>query len=101
MRAPPATKARSGASPTRHGAAATARVRGQLIGCFGHVNESKRIPQLYAAFAQVRERLPEARLLLVGGASARLADLETPDGVARPKATSTRSDSGRSWSPAT
>jgi glycosyltransferase involved in cell wall biosynthesis len=47
------------------------------------VNESKRIPQLYAAFAQVRERLPEARLLLVGGASSRLADLETPDGVVR------------------
>jgi glycosyltransferase involved in cell wall biosynthesis len=59
------------------------RPRGQLIGCFGHVNESKRIPQLYAAFAQVRERLPEARLLLVGGASPRLADLETPDGVVR------------------
>ena len=59
------------------------RPQGQLIGCFGHVNESKRIPQLYAAFAQVRERLPEARLLLVGGASARLADLETPDGVVR------------------
>jgi glycosyltransferase involved in cell wall biosynthesis len=59
------------------------RPRGQLIGCFGHVNESKRIPQLYAAFAQVRKRLPEARLLLVGGASPRLADLETPDGVVR------------------
>jgi glycosyltransferase involved in cell wall biosynthesis len=59
------------------------RPRGQLIGCFGHVNESKRIPQLYAAFAQVRERLPEARLLLVGDASPRLADLETPDGVVR------------------
>jgi glycosyltransferase involved in cell wall biosynthesis len=57
--------------------------RGQLVGCFGHLNESKRIPQLYAAFARLRERLPEARLLLVGGASRRLADLETPGGVTR------------------
>jgi glycosyltransferase involved in cell wall biosynthesis len=55
----------------------------QLIGCFGHVNESKRIPQLYAAFARLRERLPEARLLLVGDAARRLADLETPEGVTR------------------
>jgi len=59
------------------------RPRGQLVGCFGHLNESKRIPQLYAAFARLRERLPEARLLLVGGASRRLADLETPNGVTR------------------
>jgi glycosyltransferase involved in cell wall biosynthesis len=56
---------------------------GKLIGCFGHVNESKRIPQLYAAFARLRERLPDARLLLVGGASRRLADLEAPEGVTR------------------
>jgi glycosyltransferase involved in cell wall biosynthesis len=59
------------------------RSQGQLIGCFGHLNESKRIPQLYAAFARLRGRFPEARLLLVGGASRRLADLETPDGVVR------------------
>ncbi len=56
---------------------------GKRIGCFGHVNESKRIPQLYAAFARLRERLPEARLILVGGASRRLADLEAPEGVTR------------------
>jgi glycosyltransferase involved in cell wall biosynthesis len=37
-----------------------------LIGCFGHLNESKRIPQLLRAFAEVRRRHPEARLLLVG-----------------------------------
>jgi glycosyltransferase involved in cell wall biosynthesis len=59
------------------------RPQGQLVGCFGHVNESKRIPQLYTAFARLRERLPDARLLLVGGASRRLADLETPNGVTR------------------
>ena len=40
-----------------------ASTEGSLIGCFGHLNESKRIPQLYAAFARLRERLPEARLL--------------------------------------
>ena len=55
--------------------------QGWLVGCFGHVTESKRIPQLYAAFAHVRRRLPDARLL--GGAPARLAGLETPDGVTR------------------
>jgi glycosyltransferase involved in cell wall biosynthesis len=54
-----------------------------VIGCFGHVNESKRIPQLYAAFARLRERRPDARLILVGGASRRLADLEVPEGVTR------------------
>jgi glycosyltransferase involved in cell wall biosynthesis len=59
------------------------RPQGQLIGCFGHLNESKRIPQLYAAFARLRARLPEARLLLVGGASRRLADLAVPEGVVR------------------
>jgi glycosyltransferase involved in cell wall biosynthesis len=61
---------------------ATATV-GELIGCFGHLNESKRISQLYAAFARLRERRPTARLLLVGGASRRLVDLETPEGVTR------------------
>jgi glycosyltransferase involved in cell wall biosynthesis len=57
--------------------------RETLIGCFGHLNESKRIPQLYAAFARLRERRPDARLLLVGGASRRLADLDVPEGVTR------------------
>ena len=37
-----------------------------LIGCFGHLNENKRIPQLLRAFAEFRERQPDARLLLVG-----------------------------------
>jgi glycosyltransferase involved in cell wall biosynthesis len=62
----------------RHDAASP---QGRLIGCFGHLNESKRIPQLYAAF--VRARVPDARLLVVGGASTRLAGLETPDGATR------------------
>jgi glycosyltransferase involved in cell wall biosynthesis len=37
-----------------------------LIGCFGHLNESKRIPQLLRAFTGLRARRPEARLLVVG-----------------------------------
>jgi glycosyltransferase involved in cell wall biosynthesis len=42
-----------------------------LFGCFGHLNASKRIPQLLEAFAAVRLRHPHAKLLLVGSASAR------------------------------
>jgi glycosyltransferase involved in cell wall biosynthesis len=37
-----------------------------LVGCFGNLNASKRIPQLLEAFAKLRERRPGARLLLVG-----------------------------------
>ena len=37
-----------------------------LFGCFGHLNESKRIPMLLRAFARLRETHPAARLLLVG-----------------------------------
>jgi glycosyltransferase involved in cell wall biosynthesis len=37
-----------------------------LIGSFGHVNPAKRIPQLLRAFAHLRERRPEARLVLAG-----------------------------------
>jgi glycosyltransferase involved in cell wall biosynthesis len=62
---------------------ASTATAGPVIGCFGHLNESKRIPQLYAAFARLRERLPEARLHVVGSVSRRLADLEAPEGVAR------------------
>jgi glycosyltransferase involved in cell wall biosynthesis len=44
-----------------------ARVEGTpLFGCFGHLNESKRIPQLLGAFAEFRATHPDARLLLVG-----------------------------------
>jgi glycosyltransferase involved in cell wall biosynthesis len=42
---------------------------GPVIGCFGFVNASKRIPELLQAFARVRERHPEATLLLVGPTS--------------------------------
>jgi glycosyltransferase involved in cell wall biosynthesis len=42
-----------------------------LIGCLGHLNASKRIPQLLEAFVRVRRRRPGARLLLVGDPAAR------------------------------
>jgi len=54
-----------------------------LFGCFGHVNESKRIPQLLTAFTRLRESRQDARLLLVGHASRRLASIELPEGVIR------------------
>ena len=40
-----------------------------LIGSFGNVNASKRIPQLLEAFARLRRHRPHARLLLVGAVS--------------------------------
>jgi glycosyltransferase involved in cell wall biosynthesis len=52
-----------------------------LIGCFGHLNETKRIAELVSAFERLRERRPGARLLLVGALAVRLGRLELPDGV--------------------
>ena len=40
-----------------------------LVGSFGNVNSSKRIPQLLEAFARLRRDRPGARLLLVGAVS--------------------------------
>ncbi len=40
-----------------------------LVGCFGNVNSSKRIPQLLEAFARLRRERPASRLLLVGATS--------------------------------
>jgi glycosyltransferase involved in cell wall biosynthesis len=42
---------------------------GPVIGCFGVVNASKRIPQLLTATAKVREARPDVTLLLVGTTS--------------------------------
>ena len=56
---------------------------GPVFGCFGHLNEAKRVPELLKAFDALRARRPEATLLLVGGASSRLQRLELPDGVHR------------------
>jgi glycosyltransferase involved in cell wall biosynthesis len=46
-----------------------------VVGCFGHLNVNKRIPQLLEAFALLLRRRPKARLLLVGAAGERF-DLE-------------------------
>jgi glycosyltransferase involved in cell wall biosynthesis len=55
-----------------------------LFGCFGHLNASKRIPQLIDAFALVRKRHPNAKLLLVGPASPGFdVDRLLADGVER------------------
>src|SRR5262249_19419924 len=65
-------------------AAAPVQVEGSpLFGCFGHLNESKRIPQLLAAFARLRATRPEARLLLVGALADRLSRMDVPEGVIR------------------
>ena len=40
-----------------------------IIGCYGHLNPAKRLPQLLEAFALLRRRVPEALLLLVGSLS--------------------------------
>jgi glycosyltransferase involved in cell wall biosynthesis len=59
-----------------------------VIGSFGNINESKRVPQLLEAFARLRARLPEARLLLIGATSpgfdlARRAEGASLEGVVR------------------
>jgi glycosyltransferase involved in cell wall biosynthesis len=46
--------------------AAERRGDGLVLGCFGVVNSSKRIPELLRAFASVRKRHSDATLLLVG-----------------------------------
>jgi glycosyltransferase involved in cell wall biosynthesis len=42
-----------------------------LVGCFGHINMNKRVPQLLEAFTLLRAKRPGARLLLVGEATER------------------------------
>jgi glycosyltransferase involved in cell wall biosynthesis len=60
---------------------------GPVVGCLGHINPEKRIPQLLEAFALVRERVPEARLLLAGPVAprfdldARLEKVGLPEGA--------------------
>ena len=53
-----------------HGPVEPAKLAGApLVGSFGNVNASKRIPQLLEAFARLRRDRPHARLLLVGAVS--------------------------------
>jgi glycosyltransferase involved in cell wall biosynthesis len=51
-----------------------------VFGSFGHLNPSKRVPQLLDAFALLRERVPEALLLLVGSVAPGL-EFELPEDV--------------------
>lgn len=51
-------------------AAAPPRHRDEVVvGCFGHMNTAKRIPELLDAFAKLRRRRPGTRLILGGSAS--------------------------------
>lgn len=45
---------------------------GPVIGCFGHLGPSKRLPQLLEAFAHVRRTVPSAMLVLAGAVSPRI-----------------------------
>ena len=56
---------------------------GPVFGCFGHLNETKRVPQVVEAFRRVREQLPDARLLVVGPTGPGLGELELPEGATR------------------
>ena len=53
---------------------------GPVIGCLGHLNASKRIPQLLEAFARVHAAAAGTRLLLVGAAA---PQLDLPGRIAR------------------
>jgi glycosyltransferase involved in cell wall biosynthesis len=49
-----------------------ARLPGRpVIGCFGHINATKRIPELLAAFTRLLREHPRAQLVLVGPVSPR------------------------------
>lgn len=42
-----------------------------VIGCFGHLNAAKRIPQVLEAFQRLHRRFPDALLVLAGSAAPR------------------------------
>ena len=72
-----------------------------VLGAFGNLNASKRVPQLLDAFARFRESHPDARLLLVGAAAPGRRPLR-PDRARRARrrrscarTTSTSAGSGR------
>jgi glycosyltransferase involved in cell wall biosynthesis len=49
-----------------------------IVGSFGHLNPAKRVPQLLEGFALLRDRVPEALLLLVGSVAPGVA-FEVPE----------------------
>ena len=64
-----------------------------VIGSFGHINPAKRLPQLLEGFTLLRERVPEALLLLVGSVAPSL-QVELPEGATHVDYVS----EGRLWS---
>ena len=83
--------------------AAERRGDGLVIGCFGVVNSSKRIPELLRAFASVRKRHSDATLLLVGPTAPASTSTVASNGsesgtvVSFAKGGLTSADSGGSW----
>jgi glycosyltransferase involved in cell wall biosynthesis len=51
-----------------------------VVGSFGHINPAKRLPRLLEGFALLRERVPEALLLVVGSVAPGV-DFELPEGA--------------------
>jgi glycosyltransferase involved in cell wall biosynthesis len=55
-----------------------------VVACIGYLNAAKRIPQLLEAFGRLRERFPDALLVLAGSAAPDVRlDPESLDGVLR------------------
>jgi glycosyltransferase involved in cell wall biosynthesis len=71
--------------PPAQALAELVRDRHPVVGCFGNLNASKRVPQLLQAFASLRRRHPQALLVLAGAVDpgieldTRLAELELRD----------------------
>jgi glycosyltransferase involved in cell wall biosynthesis len=51
--------------------------RAPVVGCLGNLNPAKRIPELFAAFARLRDKHPDALLVLAGAPSPNF-DVEAP-----------------------
>jgi glycosyltransferase involved in cell wall biosynthesis len=50
--------------------------RSPVIGCIGHLTPSKRLPTLFAAFAELKQRFPQSLLVLAGAASERGMEID-------------------------
>ena len=84
--------------PLPGGRAGATSTGGPLFGCFGHMNASKRMPQLLEAFARVRAAPPGRRLLLVGRARAAVTTDRRLGSAARASCARTTWTRQRLWS---